>query len=215
MKAMIILLSALAISAQPAPSTEPQPPRTQTLPVFEREGLTPPWRAHDELTRDPHSQFPAFTLRDQSGAAFTKQSLDGKLVIANFMFIRCSQLCPILRASMQQVRESLHGDSNLLFVSHSVTPGGDSREELAAYAQKNHIEGTWRIVTGAERELDRVQHEGYLLPRPRTEDGPAIHSELFVLLDRHQRVRGVYNGTLRLELDLLARDVRALEATDE
>ncbi len=203
MRTIVLLLAALVGSAQ------------ATLPVFQHEGLTPSWRSHDDLTRDPRSTFPSFKLRDQTGAAFTRQDLAGKIVIANFMFIRCSQLCPLLRASMQQVRDTLHGDPNVLFVSHSITPGGDSREELAAYAQKNHIEGNWRVVTGPERDLDRVQHEGYLLPRARTEEGPAIHSELFVLLDRHQRVRGVYNGTLRLELELLARDVKALEGTGE
>ena len=186
-----------------------------TLPVYESNDLTPHWRTHAELLQAPSSAFPEFALHDQAGATFTRGTLSGHVVVANFMFTRCSQLCPLLRASMATVHAVLHDDPAVLLLSHSVTPGGDTRSELAAYAKKNRISGTWHLLAGTADSLERVQFQGYLLPRPRTEDGPAIHSELFVLLDRHQRVRGVYNGTLRLEIEQLERDARALASSGE
>ena len=38
-----------------------------------------------------------------------------------------------------------------------------------------------------------------------------LHTENLVLVDRHGRIRGVYNGSLQLEVDNLIRDIKLLE----
>jgi protein SCO1/2 len=37
-----------------------------------------------------------------------------------------------------------------------------------------------------------------------------LHTENFILVDKHRRIRGVYNGTLELEMERLEDDINTL-----
>ncbi len=184
------------------------------LPVYQTSELTPRWPGEDpglHLDDEDNPAFPDFQLLDQAGRPFRRADLSGRIVVASFFYSRCSDLCPRLRSSLAKVRADFPGDARLLILSHSITPRTDTPEMLQAYAKANRIDGEgWRLLTGPAETISRLEHEGYLLPRARS-DQQAMHSEMLVLLDRHQRVRGVYNGTLQTELGFLERDIRALE----
>jgi protein SCO1/2 len=206
---LVLLALGAAVLAQasyaPASRTE-----TDQLPVFESADLVPAWRSAAELRKVP-GRFPEFALQDQAGAALTRADLDGRIVVANFFFASCGTLCPRLRSAMARVREAHAGD-DVLLLSHSVTPEADTVPMLAAYARANGIDGRqWRLVTGARETVRAVMHQGYLVPVPASApvDG-IVHTELFVLLDGRQRVRGIYNGTLAIDIDHLIEDIRTL-----
>jgi protein SCO1 len=183
---------------------------TSSLPVFESSDLTPQWRSAAELAQRP-GRFVPFALQDQSGRLLTEADLRGKVVVANFFFTHCGSLCPKLTTAMAQVRDAHRRESRLLLLSHSVTPEVDTPAMLQAYAQSNQIDGRqWRLLTGAPEQISRVAHEGYLVPRTAVGAEGVIHTELFVLLDAQQRVRGVYNGTLRMDVQQLIGDVKTL-----
>ena len=38
-----------------------------------------------------------------------------------------------------------------------------------------------------------------------------LHTENFILVDKNLRIRGIYNGTLSLEIEQLIKDIRALQ----
>ena len=38
-----------------------------------------------------------------------------------------------------------------------------------------------------------------------------LHTENFILVDKHRRIRGVYNGTLPLEMERLIEDIGTLK----
>ena len=40
------------------------------------------------------------------------------------------------------------------------------------------------------------------------------HTENFILLDKHRRIRGIYNGTLPLEMERLIEDIGTLKLED-
>jgi protein SCO1 len=184
---------------------------TAALPVFESADLTPVWRSPRELERAAR-EFPSFRFEDQSGRALTQGDLAGRIVVANFFFTGCSTLCPRLRSSMARVHREFAGQGVLL-LSHSVTPEADTAPMLAAYARANGIDGEqWRLLTGPREVLHRVMREGYLVPAQRGVATEVLHTELFVLLDGRQRVRGIYNGTLAVDIDHLVDDIRTLQA---
>ena len=186
---------------------------TSPPPVYDTPDLTPRWASAAELASEPPRAFPEFALQDQAGHPFTRRDLEQHIVVASFFYSRCSELCPRLRSAMAQVRAAFPGDPRLLLVSHSVTPASDPVPALAAYAKENGIDANgWRLLTGPAETIQRLERQGYLVPRPRSDQGPALHSEMLVLLDRRQRVRGVYNGTLRTEIQFLERDIGLLEA---
>jgi protein SCO1/2 len=41
-----------------------------------------------------------------------------------------------------------------------------------------------------------------------------LHSENFILVDKKLHIRGIYNGTLQLEIEQLIEDIKNLEAEE-
>ncbi len=218
--AVLLLASAWALHARSRAGTGPSETAADTaasavspvstLPFFLSSDLTPTWPSPAEL-QQLSRPFPEFDLLDQAGRRINKSSLAGKVVVANFFFTHCSSICPKLTSAMAQVRDAHRGQAGLLLLSHSVTPELDTPPLLLAYAQANRIDGQqWRLLTGSNQQIERVAHQGYFVPRTAVSTEGFIHTELFVLLDAQQRVRGVYNGTLRLEVNQLLADVAVL-----
>lgn len=202
----ILLLSAIA-SVVGAKTIAPE---VAALPLLADADLTPQWLNAEQLAQVPGT-FPDFTLTDQSGQKLNRADLDGQIIVANFFFTSCATLCPRLRGAMAQVREAYAGEEDVQLLSHSVTPEFDRPELLAAYAKANGIDGEqWRLLTGERAMLERVTHEGYRVPRAKPADGAVLHTEWIVLLDRQQRIRGIYNGTLPIEVGWLIRDIQLL-----
>jgi protein SCO1 len=184
--------------------------QSSSLPVFESSDLTPQWPDAAALARSPRT-LAAFSLQDQEGRPLTPADLQGRVVVANFFFTHCSSLCPQLTSAMAQVRDAHLGQDRLMLLSHSVTPEYDTPPMLQAYARANRIDGRqWRLLTGTPAQISRVAHEVYLVPGTAVNAEGVIHTEMFVLMDAQQRVRGIYNGTLRLDVQQLIGDVKTL-----
>ena len=76
-------------------------------------------------------QAPEWTLTDQSGRPFASSSLNGHVVLADFIYTTCTDVCPLLSGSFSDVRNQLRqakllGDKAVL-VSFSVDPDHDTR----------------------------------------------------------------------------------------
>jgi hypothetical protein len=73
---------------------------------------------------------PQFDLIDQTGRPFSSSHLTGKVVVANFIFTTCTDICPLLTATMAQVRDQLKQTKLLgekaVIVSFSVDPEPDT-----------------------------------------------------------------------------------------
>ena len=91
---------------------------------------------------------PAFEYTDQHGATFGTEQLAGKVWVANFIFTRCTTVCPIFTDKMYQVqhRSKDLGDSFHL-VSFSVDPEYDTPEVLKSYADKHGVNSRmWNLT---------------------------------------------------------------------
>jgi protein SCO1 len=187
------------------------PSEGSALPFYTDADLTPEWLNSENRQRILGKRFPTFTLEDQFGKPVSLNSLSGKITVANFFFTHCSSICPSLTSSMGTVRDTFQGDDRLQLLSHSVLPEYDIPPILKAYAATNNIDGKqWRLLTGKKAEIETVAHQGYLVPKSSVGSSGVIHTELIVLLDGESRVRGIYNGTLRLEIQQLVADVKVL-----
>jgi protein SCO1/2 len=161
---------------------------------------------------------PAFSLRDQNARAVAPEDLRGKVWIANFIFTRCPDVCPLLTTRMAGVRTQLAPvRSQLDIVSFSVDPAHDTPAVLKAYAQKRGADQPdWFFLTGPIDQVKQVIVDGFKqsLSSTPAEAGKAagiLHGSHFVLVDRGLDIRGFYpsdeEGILRL-----MRDARVLVA---
>ncbi len=179
------------------------------VPYYNTADLTPAW----QNTSEPH-QIADFEFVDQNGEVVTNKTFDNKLYVASFFFTTCPGICPKMHSNMKVVAEAYADRDDVKFLSHTVTPYIDTVEQLNAYAEMHYINAAqWRLVTGAQGKIYDIARKSYFaedeigLSADSTE---FLHTERFVLVDKNKQIRGVYNGTVLLEMERLKADIDLL-----
>ena len=185
-----------------------------TLPFFNQPDFTPEWIDPKSPAYDSIHQIPPFRFLDQDSNWVTEQTVNGKIYVADFFFTTCKSICPRLTKNLGELQRRFNTNPNILFISHSVLPDDDSVPVLKRYALRNNVPSDqWHLLTGnrdsiyrlARREYFAGDSVGYFQA-----GNEFLHTENFILLDRHRRIRGVYNGTLPVEIDRLEEDIQTL-----
>jgi protein SCO1/2 len=154
-----------------------------------------------------------FTLIDQSGDTITRDDLKGKICVVDFFFTTCQGICPLMNTQMQRMYETFKGNDTVVFLSHTVNPENDSVPVMAAHAQRYGADAEqWHFLTGDRKQIYNLARKSYLVSDTEgdgsTED--FVHSEKFTLVDADGHIRGMCNGTIEGEVDLMIADVRQL-----
>lgn len=190
--------------------------QSATLPYYVDESLTPTWPAPDEAASPAFHRIPEFRLVDQAAQPFTADSLDGRVHVASFFFATCSDICPKTRRQLKEIAREFANDDRVLIASYSVNPERDSVAALKAFANHNSVDHRrWRLLTGERRTIQSVA-KSYLIGTGKGADygvDSVAHTEMIALVDQDRHIRGVYNGTLRLETKQLVTDIRELLET--
>lgn len=165
-----------------------------------------------------YHQISPFNLVDQHGFEVTEKAIENKVVVADFFFVSCGSICPIMTKNLQRVHDFYKKNQNVLILSHTVWPEMDSVSVLNNYAnQYNANYDTWRFLTGDKKELYRLARKDYMvvpaINDPNYQHGSEadfIHTENVVLIDRKKRIRGYYDGTDENEMKKLVSDIGKL-----
>ncbi len=184
------------------------------LPYFNSSDFTPEWLAKTDPGFKKLHTIPDFEFTDQDNHLVSGKTTAGKIYVANFFFTRCGNICPKMMDNMKKVADAFAGDNSVLIISHSVTPHYDKVSILKKYASDKNITGpNWHLVTGDKDAIYRIARCGYFAD---TVTKSAIttqflHTENFILVDKLGHIRGVYNGTIDLEVNNLVRHIRMLK----
>lgn len=115
---------------------------------------------------------------------------------------------------MSIVQSAFKDDNDVLLLSHTVNPMHDTVEVLNAYAQSyGAIKNKWHFLTGAKKQIYDIAYKDYLvnaLEDDGSEEG-FLHSELFILIDKQKRIRGIYDGTDSVAVSKLITDIKLLK----
>ncbi len=186
-----------------------------TLPFFNSSLFTPEWISEESSEYKRIHTIPDFNLINQEGEAVTKQTYAGKIYVADFFFVSCPGICPVLEKNMSILQEEFVNDNEVLLLSHTVMPSKDSVSVLKKYAEDNDvISDKWNLVTGNKSQIYNLARKAYFADEDftKTKDENAfVHTENFVLIDKKGRIRGVYNGTLGLDTKRLIRHIKMLK----
>ena len=139
---------------------------------------------------------PAFSFIDQDGKTVDTNTVKGKIYVVDFFFTHCPSICPKMKAEMHKIYEK-YKDKDVLILSHSIDPVRDSVAVLKRYADKLNLESNnWRFLTG-DRDSIYAIADHYLEYTKEDKDAPGgfIHDGNFILIDKHRRIRGYYDGT--------------------
>jgi protein SCO1 len=172
---------------------------------------------------------PMWTLTDQQGREVRSDAFGDKLVIADFIYTHCTDICPQLSLQMQALQEELRAEgllgTEVQLLSFTTDPVRDTPEVLGTYAERHQADpDAWRFLTGPEQTLLPLIVDGFRLgvtvlpPASDThaghDDGTAhyevMHSGRFVLIDRSGRIRAYYDGEA-FDPKRVVRDLRRLQ----
>lgn len=164
---------------------------------------------------------PPFNFIDEDGRPFTDKDVEGKVLIVDFFFTRCTSICPKMSIQMQQLQLQLDDPAykEVLFLSHTVDPEHDTPEVLKAYAKRLEADPKrWKFLTGNAADIYRQGNLGYLLSASADTSlaEQFVHSPQFVLVDKRHHIRGMYDGTnteamrdLLVDLKMLLQEEKA------
>jgi cytochrome oxidase Cu insertion factor (SCO1/SenC/PrrC family) len=158
---------------------------------------------------------PDFFLNDQEGKKFSSESLQGKIWVADFIFTRCAGTCPILSGQMRQLARQYQGNPDLRLVTFTVDPQYDKVPVMARYAQNLGADPRqWLFLTGEKQDIYSMIRRGFKLTAEEDPQGTPgfefIHTTRMVLVDRHGKIRGLYEGDEDKDIKNLKRDLRHL-----
>ncbi|MFT6715420.1 MAG: protein SCO1/2 [Saprospiraceae bacterium] len=184
------------------------------LPFFNSASFTPEWIQENEQKHDSIHVIANFSLINQDGKIVNNETFNGHVYVANFFFTTCPGLCPRLSSSMKMLQDSLMTE-DVLLVSHTVMPSHDSVGVLLLYAEsKEVVSGKWHLLTGDKEKIYKLARESYFADEDFEKTQKAsgfIHTENILLVDSKGRIRGVYNGTLQLEMLRLLEHIKILQ----
>ncbi|MBI5858212.1 MAG: SCO family protein [Sphingobacteriales bacterium] len=210
----LLLNSILIVTIALAGCNSKNKPAEESLPFISKPDFTPEWIDKKSPAYSAIHTIPAFSFINQDGEAVTEKTVDGKIYVADFFFTRCGSICPKMTHNMGLLQTTFKDNDEVMFLSHSVTPEMDSVPVLKRYAEiKGVIGNKWHLLTGSTDDI-------YALAKKQYYAGDTIgyyqtgneflHTENFILVDKHRRIRGVYNGTLDLEIERLEDDINTL-----
>jgi protein SCO1 len=129
---------------------------------------------------------PDFVLVNQDNQSFPSTQLRGKVVVLNFIFTTCTDVCPIFTANLAQLQRTLNSrySGDVFFVSITTDPEVDSPKVLKAYAQRYNADfKNWVFLTGPESELNRVW-KSFGIRVIKKGRGLVQHTSLTTVIDR-------------------------------
>ncbi len=187
----------------------------EKLPFFNQPDWTPEWiEPRDPAYKKIH-QIPSFSLVNQEGNTITEKDMEGKIYLANFFFTTCRNICTKMTTNMHLIQDAFIDDEQLYLLSHSVTPESDSVPKLKKYALENKIRADkWSLLTGDKSTIYRLAKQEYFAGDTigfYQTGNEFLHTENFILVDKHRRIRGVYNGTLLVEIERIKEDIAILK----
>jgi len=156
-----------------------------------------------------------FAFLDQDSSLVTQKTIENKIHVANFIFTSCGSICPTMTRNLKLVSDSLKNDPEVVFLSYSVTPWIDKPGVLKKYKKRNDIQNkNWHFLTGSKAAIYTLARKSYFAEEDLgfTKDSTEfLHTEHFILVDKNKRIRGIYNGTLVLEMQQLVEDINTLK----
>lgn len=165
---------------------------------------------------------PEFSFTSQTGETVTREDLLGNVWVADFIFTRCPNPCPIMTERMMELQKIIQRKGgNVRLVTVTVDPEHDTPEVLATYAARYDADpDIWKFLTGDPDEIDTFTREGMLQPLATEPGGMPTHSQKFLVIDAAGNMRSFYDlddpellPKLLMDIGSLLRETQAKPTT--
>lgn len=144
----------------------------------------------------------------------------GKIVVMNYIFTNCPDICPLSTNNMRLIQERLKKDNiqNVYFISVSFDPENDSPEVLTKFAEIRNLDlSNWQFLTGNKLRTDMIIEKAGVLAvksdstifRNGRKIYYYIHTDRISLVDQESRIRKNYLGS-KINVDEIVNDIKTI-----
>jgi protein SCO1/2 len=144
---------------------------------------------------------PGFDLVDGAGAPVSLSDFADKVVVLDFVFASCTDLCPLQSELVADVQEKVNASpmkDMVQFVTVTTDSAADTPEVMAAYGEAHGLDPVnWSFLTARTDDPERVTRDlsaTYSNSFTPLEDGQQMHGAVIHVIDRGGRLAGRFHG---------------------
>ena len=194
---VLALVASAAMGAMLAPGTQSSALDHDELPFYSQADLRPRWDLRSRWRR-----VGTVRLTEASGETLGADLFAKGPTVVSFFWAGCATACP---ASLNLLR-GMAGKPRVLLITDQ--PLIDTVSVLADYRRRLALPADWQLATGRPEAIYAFGRHGLFTDvEARRSDGIPRHTEVNYLIDRHGRLRGLYDAhspadAIRLQSDL-------------
>ncbi len=185
-------------------------------------GISPPASAHslemvaqELLKTEPYFQpgdreAPDFMLHDADGRTVRLADFRGKVVVLNFIYINCPDVCPLQSEKIAAVQTMVNVTpmkSLVRFVSVTTDPKRDSGQVLRDYGDAHGLDpANWIFLTAAPEQPEEMTRElakSYGVEFKIGQDGDQMHGVVTTVIDQGGRIAARFHSLRFQNLSLV------------
>jgi len=158
-------------------------------------------RKKERYFQSVDTQAPDFKLQDANGRRLGLTDLRGKVVVLNFIYASCADVCPLHSERIAEIQAMINQTPMrdlVQFVTITTDPKRDAGQILQDYGKAHGLDPTnWAFLTSAPGEPDdgtRKIAEAYGLKFTAGDDGMQMHGIVTHVIDQDGRLRARFHG---------------------
>jgi len=144
---------------------------------------------------------PSFTLQDADGKPVRLEDFRGKVVVLNFVFVSCTDVCPVHAEEIAKAQAMVNITpmrERVAFVTVTTDPKRDTPDILRSYAGDHGLDlANWQVLTSGPNESEdktRKLAEAFGHKFKPTDDGMQLHGVVTHVIDQDGVWRGNFHG---------------------
>lgn len=158
-------------------------------------------RDKEQYFQPVDSEAPGFTLQDADGRVIGLEALRGKVVVLNFVYTNCPDVCPLHAERIAEIQKMINETpmkEMVEFVTITTDPRHDAGPVLRDYGKAHGLDPqNWIFLTSAPdkpEDSTRKIAEAYGLKFTEGEDGMQMHGIVTHVIDQDGRLRARFHG---------------------
>ncbi|MGT2442993.1 SCO family protein [Ensifer adhaerens] len=158
-------------------------------------------RDREQYFQPVDNEAPAFTLQDADGRVVGLDTLRGKVVVLNFVYTNCPDVCPLHAERIAEIQKMINQTpmkEMVEFVTITTDPKRDAGPVLRDYGKSHGLDpANWVFLTAAPdkpEDTTRKIAEAYGLKFTEGEGGMQMHGVVTHVIDQDGRLRARFHG---------------------
>ena len=133
--------------------------------------------ARDRI-RELHFPYVTLTTHEGKQVRFYDDLLKDKIVLINFMYVKCEGVCPGITANLAKLQKLLGSrlGRDIFMYSFTLKPEEDTPAVLRRYAEAYKVRKGWSFLTGTPADMELLRRKlGFTDPDPKVDAIKSSH----------------------------------------